>query len=113
MRRGEIWSVSGSGYSGKHRPAVVVQDHRFAETASITVCQLTSNETAASLFRVVIMPSPENGLRVESRLMVDKMTTTSRQSVGKRIGVLATDDLARLDRAMLTFLGLAGPDPTA
>ncbi len=39
--------------------------------------------------------------------MVDKITTVPRASMGARIGNLATVDLARLERAMMVFLGLA------
>ena len=37
MKRGEIWTVSGAGYAGKPRPAVIVQDDRFDATASVTI----------------------------------------------------------------------------
>jgi mRNA interferase MazF len=43
MKRGEIWSVSASGYAGKPRPAVIVQDDRFDATASVTVCAVTAD----------------------------------------------------------------------
>lgn len=43
MKRGEIWTMAGgSGYAGKPRPAVIIQDDGFAETLSIAVCPLTS-----------------------------------------------------------------------
>ena len=29
MTRGDVWTVSGTGYAGKPRPAVIVQDDRF------------------------------------------------------------------------------------
>jgi mRNA interferase MazF len=40
--------------------------------------------------------------------MVDKITTVSKEKLGRRLGRLAADDVVRLDRAILTFLGLAG-----
>lgn len=51
MRRGEVWTVSGAGYAGKPRPAVIVQDDRFDATASVTICAFTTDETDAPLFR--------------------------------------------------------------
>jgi mRNA interferase MazF len=54
-----------------------------------------------------VEPSPENGLRETSRLMVDKVTTVPRSRLGQCIGCLADDDLLRLNRSMLVFLGLA------
>ena len=98
---------SGSGYAGKPRPAVIVQDDRFDATASLTLCVFTTDETEAPLFRLAVSPSDENGLRSASRLMVDKLTTVSKESLGNRIGRLEGDDMTRLNRAIMVFLGLA------
>jgi mRNA interferase MazF len=107
MKRGEVWTISGGGYAGKPRPAVVVQDDRFDATASITVCAFTSDRTEAPLFRLVVTPTERNGLRTISRLMVDKITTIAKERLGERIGRLDDEDVVRLDRAMMVFLGLA------
>ena len=107
MTRGEIWIVSGGGFAGNPRPAVVVQDDRFDATASITICVFTTDETDAPLFRLPIVPSDGNGLRAPSRLMVDKITTVSKGRFGERVGRLDDADVVRLNRAILIFLGLA------
>ncbi len=107
MKRGEVWTVSGGGYAGKPRPAVVVQDDRFDATASITICVFTTDETDAPLIRLPILPSERNGLRSTSRLMVDKITTVSKDKLGERIGRLDDEDVVRLNRAILIFLGMA------
>jgi mRNA interferase MazF len=107
MKRGEVWTVSGRGYAGKPRPAVVVQDDRFDATASITICLFTTDETDAPLFRLPIEPGERNGLRFVSRLMVDKITTVSKDRLGEPIGRLDDEDVVRLNRAILVFLGLA------
>ena len=39
--------------------------------------------------------------------MVDKVTTVPKSRLGQCIGRLADDDLLRLNRSMLVFLGLA------
>ena len=109
MNRGEIWTAAaGSGYGGKPRPVVVVQDDRFDATDSVTICALTSDPTEAPLFRLLIEPSSQNGLREPSSLMVDKITTVRRSKFGERIGRLSSEDVVRLDRAIVVFLGLAG-----
>jgi len=108
MKRGEVWTVAGgSDYAGKPRPAVIVQDDAFDATASITICALTSDPTPAPLFRLLVEPNGDNGLRAPCRLMVDKITTVAKARLGKRIGRLADEDVARLNRATLVFLGLA------
>jgi mRNA interferase MazF len=113
MKRGEIWTVAGGkDYAGKPRPVAIVQDDGFDATASITVCAFTTDPTPAPLFRLPVTPSERNGLRAESRLMVDKITTLPKSKVGAHVGRLDDEDLARLNRAILVFLGLAGT-PTA
>jgi len=109
MRRGEIWTVSGGpGYAGKPRPAVILQDDRFDRTNSITLCAFTTDPTEAPLFRIPMEPSVRNGLRQRSRLMADKITTVPRARIGTRIGRLDDEDMIRLNRAVVVFLGLAG-----
>jgi mRNA interferase MazF len=109
VKRGEIWTVAGGeGYAGKPRPMVIVQDDRFDGTASVTICAFTSDPTDVPLFRPVVEPSETNGLNIVSRLMADKVTTVHKDRLGKRIGRLADEDLLRLNRAILIFLGLAG-----
>jgi mRNA interferase MazF len=55
-----------------------------------------------------VEPNDRNGLRVACRLMVDKITTVPKSKMGMLIGRLDDEDLLRLNRAMLVFLGLAG-----
>jgi mRNA interferase MazF len=108
VNRGEIWSVAARGaYTGKPRPAVVVQDDRFDATASLTVCAMTTDPTDAPLFRLLIEPDALNGLDQPSRLMVDKLTTVLKTSLGSKIGRLSDEDLLRLGRAIVVFFGLA------
>ena len=113
MKRGEIWTIAGGGdYTGKPRPAVIVQDDSFDATASVTVCAFTTDPTDAPLFRIAIKPSGKNGLRAPSRLMVDKLTTVSKERLGSRVGSLDDEDMVRLNRAILVFLGMAGSSRT-
>ena len=108
MKRGDIWTVAGGqDYAGKPRPVVVVQDDSFDATDSITICAFTTAETDAPLFRLPVEPSERNGLRVACRLMVDKIATVPKTKVGARIGRLDDEDILRLNRAVLVFLGLA------
>jgi mRNA interferase MazF len=109
VRRSEIWTASGgSGYAGKPRPVVIVQDDRFQSTGSVTVCAFTSDATEAPLIRLEVEPDAENGLAATSRLMIDKVTTIPRHKLGARIGSLSDTDMTRFGRAVIVFLGLAG-----
>ena len=110
MRRGEVWTAAaGKGYAGKPRPVVIIQDDRFDATDSVTVYAFTTDPTEAPLLRIPIRADVMNGLRQPSSLMVDKITTMSRLKMGERIGRLADEDMVALSRAIVVFLGVAGP----
>nr|WP_294550437.1 type II toxin-antitoxin system PemK/MazF family toxin [uncultured Rhodopila sp.] len=107
VTRGEVWTVSGDVYANKPRPAVIIQSDRFSDTASITLVPCTTDPIDAPLFRLDLLPDSGNGLRFPCRLMVDKITTVPRSNLGQRVGRLSDDDLVRLTRAAVVFLGLA------
>jgi mRNA interferase MazF len=68
----------------------------------------TTDPTDGPLFRLPVEPSERNGLRASCRLMVDKITTVPRGKLGSRIGRLDDEDIVRLNRAIVVFVGLAG-----
>ncbi len=107
LRRGEIWTSATRGrYTSKPRPVVIVQDDRFDATKSITVCALTSNPLEAPLLRIVVEANDTNGLRQTSRLMVDKISTLPKTNLRDRIGRLSDEDMMKLNRAIVVFLGI-------
>jgi mRNA interferase MazF len=110
VKRGEICTAAGGrDYAGKPRPVVILQDDRFDRTDSITVCAFTTDPTDAPLFRLPVEPNESNGLRAVCRLMVDKITTVPKAKIGTRVGRLADEDMVRVNRAILVFLGIAAP----
>ena len=109
MKRGDVWTVAGGpDYSGKPRPAVILQGDAFDATASITICPFTTHSVDAPLMRLPIEPSERNGLRAESQLTIDKITTVSQRKLERRVGRLSDEDIVRVNRAVIVFLGLAG-----
>jgi mRNA interferase MazF len=108
MRRGDVVTVVAAGDYGKPRPAVVVQtDALPAEHASVVVCQMTSELNDAPEFRLTLEPTKGNGLRARSQVMADKPTTIRRERVGRVVGRLDAEDLARLNVALAFVMGLA------
>lgn len=61
---------------------------------------------------IKVEPDETNGLRQTCHIMVDKVTTVSREKLGRPIGDLGTGVMVQLDRALLVFMGLAGPSPS-
>ena len=107
MIRGELWSVAGGADASKPRPALILQGDAFDGGKSVTVAPLTSNLVDAPLLRVRIPRSETSGLDHDSDVMVDKLTTVRRTSVGKRFGGLTSDQLVQVERAVMVFLGFA------
>ena len=109
MKRGEIWTLSGGpGYTGKPRPALIVQSDRLTGTGSLLTCGVTSHEHDPLRSRPLLEPSPGNGLRNSSVVMIDKLTAVPRSKLGRRIGALTPGDMERVEDAMLFVLGFAG-----
>jgi mRNA interferase MazF len=87
---------------------VIVQDDRFDDTDSVTVCAFTTDSTEAPLIRLSVQADDTNGLHRDSSLMVDKVLTVPRSQLHQHVGQLSDEDMVRLGRMMLVFLGLAG-----
>ncbi|NYS59993.1 type II toxin-antitoxin system PemK/MazF family toxin [Vreelandella salicampi] len=107
MRRGDLVTVSLQGDFGKPRPALVIQLDQFSNTASITVLPLSSARVDAPLIRVDVEPTPENGLRRPSQVMVDKAMTLKRDKVNASFGRLEDEVMVSVNRLLALFLGCA------
>lgn len=109
MKRGEIWTQSGGpGYASKPRPVLIVQSDRLTESDSVIVCLITSYDGPGLRARIPFSPTLEKGLREESILMVDKIMAIAKSKLGKRLGVVTSDDMERVEEAMLLVLGFTG-----
>jgi mRNA interferase MazF len=106
--RGDVVIVATRGaYTGKPRPALVVQADVFNHThASLTVCPITSDVIDAPLFRVAVPPGARTGLTSASQVMVDKIVSVPRSAVGKRIGSCDADELELVENALRGWLSI-------
>jgi mRNA interferase MazF len=108
LKRGVVVTVASPGvYSGKPRPAVVVQANRWLQAhPSVTLCPLTSTLVEVPLIRLPVEPTSRNGLRKPSQLMVDKLFTVPIEAIGAVVGELEPDRLRELDLALRDWLEL-------
>ncbi len=107
MKRGSLVTVALSGTLGKPRPALVVQSDLFAAHPSMVILPITSELRDTPLFRVLVEPTAENGLRKDSQIMVDKPQSVPRSKVGSVIGEIDEKNLIQVNRLLAVFLGIA------
>ena len=108
MKRGTIVVVAARGpYTGKPRPALVVQSDLFNPThRSVTICPITSDCVDAPLFRIPLPPGERTGLRAASQIMVDKIASVPRSAIAAEIGRCEGGELEATEDALRRWLEL-------
>lgn len=108
MTRGSVVVMAARGaYTGKPRPAVIVQSDLFNSShASVTVCPITSDCIDAPLFRVDLPPGGRTGLSVISQVMIDKMASVPRAAIAQKIGACDVAQIDAIDEALRIWLAL-------
>jgi mRNA interferase MazF len=107
MRRGDLVTVALQSDLGKPRPALVIQSDLFDTHPSVTILPVTSELSAAPLFRIAVSPQESNGLSRPSQVMVDKLQSIAREKIGAVIGHLDDETMLAVNRALVVFLGFA------
>lgn len=111
MRRGDIVIIAQKGvFSGKPRPAVVIQaDALLAHHPSILFCIVSSDPQHASdaFYRISIAPTEANGLEAASTIIGDQIVAIQRKNIGSIIGHLDEATIGRLNTALAMIQGLA------
>ena len=108
MRRGDVVVVAVRGpYTGKPRPALIVQSDLFNPThSSISVCLITTEFVEAPLFRVALAPGSRSGLKKPSQIMVDKIVSIPRDQISSIIGHVDDTTLEQVGTALRRWLAL-------
>lgn len=108
MKRGDVVLLVAQGDMGKPRPGVIVQADELGDaTTSVLVCPMSSEVTELHRLRPIVEPTANNGLRLRSQIMTDKINALRRDRVWQVLGSLDANASERLDSALLLVLGLA------
>jgi mRNA interferase MazF len=104
VRRGDIVTVA----SGKPRPAVVVQSDHLLPYPMMIVVPFTSEIDARPppFTRVTIDPSPVNGLRRVSQLMIDRIIGLPTATLRSTGGRLEDGQMTEITRLLALWLGI-------
>lgn len=108
IERGAIHLVASRGaYTGKPRPAIVLQNDDL-QIASVIVVPLTSAAAGVREIRVELLADEGNGLRSTSYAMCDKITAIPAANLRERIGRVDEETMRRIEAALLAVLGFPG-----
>ncbi len=111
-RRGEIYVVNLGPTVGaeikKTRPAVIIQNDIANRWSPITiVAAITSKFGDGRTYPTqVALRAGEGGLRVDSVILLNQIGSVDMSRLVRRLGVLRTETVREIDRALLLSLGL-------
>ena len=109
MKRGDIVVLNVGNNIGKPRPAVIIQADVLNESDIISttvVLPLTSELLHMNVLRYQVEPSSENGLKLRSQIMIDKITQIDKQKIQGVIGSLNRTQILEVESRLLTVLGV-------
>ncbi len=98
---------AAAGDYGKPPSAVVIQSDLLNQNDSVLVVLITSTLADTPLFRLAVEPTPENGLKLPSQIMVDKIIAYPREKCGVVIGSLDQATLIALNHMLAVVVGIA------
>jgi mRNA interferase MazF len=115
VKRGDIVLVNlpqtadGAGHEQVGtRPALIVHDDITSDTLSVVmIVPFTSNSKAQRFpHTILVEPTEENGLTMQSVLLVFQLRAIDRQRITKTIGHLEDELIEKVNQEMKGLLGL-------
>ena len=110
-RRGDVFLVSLDPTVGaeiqKTRPAVVIQNNVANRRSPIVIVAAITSQFDEPIYPTeTLVRAPEGGLRVDSVVLLNQIRSVDRDRLVRRLGVLSTNTMSKVDRALLLSLGL-------
>ena len=106
MNRGELWVSADTGHASKPRPMLIIQSDRHNKDDSVITCLVTSHKVNLIdvEYRVELPRTPENGLVIDSYVMLDKLVAVPRRRLNKLIGKVDSEKLKEIHGRIMDFL---------
>jgi mRNA interferase MazF len=110
-RRGDVYLVNFDPTLGveiqKTRPALIIQNDIGNRTSALTIVAAISSQLAGKHYPFeVVIRTPEGGLTVDSRVLLNQIRSIDKQRLIRRLGRLSAASMAQVDHALLISLGL-------
>jgi mRNA interferase MazF len=112
LKRGEIYLCSFDPTVGheikKTRPALLIQNDVGNRYSPLTIVAAITSTISPVPYpvEVVIESTAGNGLEVRSSIRLDQVRTVDRQRLVRRLGIVDSATMARVDEAIKISLGL-------
>ncbi|HTS27062.1 MAG TPA: type II toxin-antitoxin system PemK/MazF family toxin [Bryobacteraceae bacterium] len=112
LLRGDVYLCSLDPTIGhemkKTRPALVIQNDVGNRYSSVTIVAAITSTLSPVPYpvEVVVDASTTNGLGVRSSIRLDQIRSVDRQRLIRRLGVLDSTTMAKVDEAIKISLGL-------
>ena len=108
VRRGEVWLVTNAGVGSEirgQRPALVIQNDTGNHFAATTiVAAITTGVKPLPI--LVSLAAGTGGLKEESAVNLSQIQTVSRLRLKRRLGILAAEQMRKVDRAIRVSLSI-------
>lgn len=109
-RRGDIWWADFSPTRGHeqrgHRPALVVSDDRFNDSAAglVLLCPLTTTERPGIPWHIAV--GDDAGLPERSFIMCEQVRSASKQRLSDRIGTVPASVMQKVEDRLQVLMAL-------
>jgi mRNA-degrading endonuclease toxin of MazEF toxin-antitoxin module len=110
VKRGEVWTVTGTGFMSKPRPANIFQGDLITLESSVAVIPLTTRMSEVGRIRTSVVLDFE-GSPHKNFAMVDKISTVKPGNVGTKVGELTLKEIRAVERSLLGHLGFGSRLP--
>ncbi len=110
-KRGEIYLVPFDPAQGseinKTRPALILQNNLGNQFSPITIVAALTSKTGHRRFPFqVFISAPEGGIEVDSIIQLNQIRTVDKQRLTRRLGVVSSETMILVERAILISLGI-------
>jgi mRNA interferase MazF len=110
-KRGEIYLVpfdpAQDSEINKTRPALILQNDLGNQFSPITIVAALTSKIGSRRFPFqVFISAPDGGIDVDSIIQLNQIRTIDKQRLTRRLGVVRSETMAQVERAILISLGI-------